>query len=98
METVWGLNMPGAKRGKLLSKLADLIDQNKEELAAIEALDNGNQHHVFLRHTRDSRTLAGKAYMIALHFDIPMCVTTLEYFAGWCDKIHGKTIEVCLHV
>ncbi|KAF8628143.1 hypothetical protein AX14_011265, partial [Amanita brunnescens Koide BX004] len=64
-----------AKRGELLSKLADLIDQNKEELAAIEALDNG------------------KAYMIALHGDIQMCVTTLRYFAGWCDKIHGKTIE-----
>ena len=45
METVWGLNTPGAKRGELLLKLADLIEQNKEELAAIEALDNGKQSH-----------------------------------------------------
>jgi aldehyde dehydrogenase (NAD+) len=42
METVWGLNTPGTQRGELLLKLADLIDKNKEELAAIEALDNGN--------------------------------------------------------
>ena len=47
METVWGLNMPGAQRGELMLKLANLIDQNKEELAAIEALDNGKQPLVF---------------------------------------------------
>ena len=32
--------------------------------------------------------------MIALHLDIPMCVSVLKYYAGWADKIHGKTIEV----
>lgn len=41
METVWGLHTPGAQRGELLLKLADLVDKNKEELAALEALDNG---------------------------------------------------------
>lgn len=41
MDTVWGLNTPGAQRGALLMKLADLIDQHKEELAALEALDTG---------------------------------------------------------
>ncbi|KAF8345041.1 NAD-dependent aldehyde dehydrogenase [Amanita rubescens] len=75
METVWGLNTPGPQRGELLLKLANLIDQNKEELAAIEALDNG------------------KSYMMALHGDMPMCVTTFKYFAGWADKIHGQTLE-----
>ena len=47
MVTVWGLNAPGAKRGELLLKLADLIDKNKEELAALEALDNGKKPFVF---------------------------------------------------
>src|SRR5712671_5040117 len=28
-------------RGRLLNKLADLIEKNKEDLAALEALDNG---------------------------------------------------------
>ena len=40
-ETTWGLNAPGAQRAELLNKLGDLMVQHKEELAAIEALDNG---------------------------------------------------------
>lgn len=40
-DTVWGLHTPGAVRGKLLMRFADLLEANKEELAAIEALDNG---------------------------------------------------------
>jgi len=40
-ETVWGENVPGHARGKILMKLADLIEQNADELAAIESLDNG---------------------------------------------------------
>ncbi len=39
---------------------------------------------------------AGKTYMIALYVDIKMCIDTLKYFAGWADKIHGKTMEVCI--
>lgn len=37
----WGLSVPGAQRGKLLGKLADLIEAHQGELAALEALDNG---------------------------------------------------------
>src|SRR5262245_26222888 len=33
--------MSGAERGRLLHKLADLIEKNQEELAALESLDNG---------------------------------------------------------
>ncbi|KAH8111178.1 NAD-dependent aldehyde dehydrogenase [Phellopilus nigrolimitatus] len=40
-DTVWGLNMPGHERGKCLMKLAQLMDECHDELAAIEALDNG---------------------------------------------------------
>ena len=40
-ETSWGLKVPGARRGELLNKLADLIEQHADELAALEALDNG---------------------------------------------------------
>ncbi|KAJ8693843.1 hypothetical protein PTI98_008796 [Pleurotus ostreatus] len=40
-DTTWGLNASGAARAALLRKLADLMDFHKEELAAIEALDNG---------------------------------------------------------
>ncbi|KAK7450128.1 hypothetical protein VKT23_013010 [Stygiomarasmius scandens] len=40
-KTTWGLHMPGSERGKLLVKLADLMEQHKDELAALETLDVG---------------------------------------------------------
>ncbi|KAI6100130.1 aldehyde dehydrogenase [Pisolithus sp. B1] len=40
-ETTWGLNCPGSKRGRLLSKLASLMEEHTDELAALETLDNG---------------------------------------------------------
>jgi len=40
-ETAWGLKVPGHQRGRLLLKLAELIEKNAEELGALEALDNG---------------------------------------------------------
>ena len=40
-KTSWGLNASGTRRGDLLWKLGNLMDQNKDELAALEALDNG---------------------------------------------------------
>src|SRR5438552_6828462 len=36
--------MSGAERGVLLNKLADAIEKNKEELAALEVLDNGKPY------------------------------------------------------
>jgi len=46
-DTVWGLNVPGSLRSKLLHKLADTMEKYKEELAALEALDNGDTQRVF---------------------------------------------------
>lgn len=40
-ETVWGLNCPGNRRGLLLWKLAELLQRDFEEIAAIEALNTG---------------------------------------------------------
>ncbi|KAI0059883.1 aldehyde dehydrogenase [Artomyces pyxidatus] len=40
-EKSWGLNVPGAERGRLLNRLADLMEKHFDELAALEALDNG---------------------------------------------------------
>jgi aldehyde dehydrogenase (NAD(P)+) len=36
----WKL-LPGTDRGRLMSKLADLIEERKELLASIDAWDNG---------------------------------------------------------
>lgn len=40
--------MSAAERGRLLNKLADLIEKNQEELAALESLDNGKPYSVAL--------------------------------------------------
>src|SRR5258708_1222378 len=38
--------MPGSERGRLLNRLADLIEKNADELATLESLDNGKPKHV----------------------------------------------------
>jgi aldehyde dehydrogenase (NAD+) len=68
--------MNAAERGRLLHRLADLVEKNQEELAALEALDNG------------------KPYRDALTADLPLTIKCYRYYAGWADKIHGKTIPV----
>jgi aldehyde dehydrogenase (NAD+) len=68
--------MSAAERGRLLYKLADLIERDKEELAALESLDNG------------------KPYRDAFAIDLPLTIKCYRYYAGWADKIQGKTIPI----
>jgi aldehyde dehydrogenase (NAD+) len=68
--------MNARERGRLLNKLADLIEKNIDELAALETLDNGKP-------IRDSRNA-----------DLPLTIDCYRYYAGWADKIEGKTIPV----
>jgi aldehyde dehydrogenase (NAD+) len=62
-------------RGRLMFKLADLIDKEAEELAAFESLNCGKT-------IKDARG------------DIQGVVATLRYYAGWADKIEGRTVPV----
>jgi aldehyde dehydrogenase (NAD+) len=68
--------MNARERGKVLYRLADLIERNLGELAALETLDNGKP-------INDSRTA-----------DLPLAVDCYRYYAGWADKLEGKTIPV----
>jgi aldehyde dehydrogenase (NAD+) len=63
-------------RGRMLNKLADLIETHADELAALEALDNG------------------KPLSVAKAADLPLVIKCYRYYAGWADKIHGKTIPI----
>lgn len=47
-QSSWGLKAPGYDRGRMLSKLADIIEANADELAALEALDAGQSHSTSL--------------------------------------------------
>ena len=40
-KTTWGTKVTAAERAKLMFKLADLVEKNAEELAALEALNAG---------------------------------------------------------
>ncbi len=68
--------MSASERGRLMFKLADLIEANKEELARLETLDNG------------------KPLNDSLNADLPLTIACYRYYAGWADKIQGKTIPI----
>jgi aldehyde dehydrogenase (NAD+) len=68
--------MSAAERGRLLNKLADLIETHIDELARLESLDNG------------------KPYQVALAADLPLTIACYRYYAGWADKLQGKTIPI----
>lgn len=66
--------MNGVERGRLLYRLAELIDRDREQLAMLETLNLG-------------RPLQEPTIL-----DLPMAIDTVRYFAGWADKIEGRTI------
>ena len=68
--------MPASKRGRLLHRLADLIEMHGDELASLESLDNG------------------KPVSVAKAVDVAATVACYRYFAGWADKVQGKTIPI----
>jgi aldehyde dehydrogenase (NAD+) len=67
--------MDAADRGRLLFKLADLVEKEAAELAALESLNSGKT-------ISDSQG------------DMTGVVNTLRYYAGWADKIEGRTVPV----
>jgi aldehyde dehydrogenase (NAD+) len=67
--------MDAADRGRLLFKLADLVEGHARELAELESLN------------------CGKTINDSIG-DMQGVVNTLRYYAGWADKIEGKTVPV----
>lgn len=65
--------MDASARGRLLNKLAELVERDQKYLAELETLDNG------------------KPLPMAM-YDIHAAIGAFKYYAGWADKIHGKTI------
>ncbi len=68
--------MSASERGKIMNRLADLMEKNADELATLESVDNGKPRH------------------IARAADLPLSIACYRYYAGWADKIQGKTIPV----
>ncbi|XP_054625573.1 aldehyde dehydrogenase family 1 member A3-like [Dunckerocampus dactyliophorus] len=68
--------MDASSRGRLLHKLADLMERDRLLLATLETMDTG------------------KPFLQAFLVDLDGSIRTLRYFAGWADKIHGKSLPV----
>ncbi|AWP02062.1 putative aldehyde dehydrogenase family 1 member A3 [Scophthalmus maximus] len=68
--------MDASSRGRLLHKLADLIERDRLLLATLETLDTG------------------KPFLQSFFIDMDGSIKTLRYYAGWTDKIHGKSLPV----
>ena len=72
-EGAWS-KMTGVERGRLIYRLAELMERDKERLAMLETLN------------------LGRPLMEPTILDLPMAIDTMRYFAGWADKIEGRTI------
>uniref|UniRef100_A0A4W3ISR2 Aldehyde dehydrogenase 1 family member A1 n=1 Tax=Callorhinchus milii TaxID=7868 RepID=A0A4W3ISR2_CALMI len=68
--------MDASERGKLLNKLADLMERDRVLLSTIESIDSG------------------KLFLHAYFVDLDGSIKTLRYYAGWADKIQGRSIPV----
>ncbi|XP_047437278.1 aldehyde dehydrogenase family 1 member A3 [Mugil cephalus] len=68
--------MDTSSRGRLLNKLADLMERDRLLLATLETLDTG------------------KPFLQSFFIDLEGSIRTLRYYAGWADKIHGKSLPV----
>ncbi|KAG5885893.1 hypothetical protein JTB14_019152 [Gonioctena quinquepunctata] len=68
--------MDASERGRLLYKLADLVERDAAYIASLEVLDNG------------------KPYTYAYGVDVLGSAKALRYYAGWADKLQGKTIPM----
>lgn len=70
------------------------MEKHQAELAAIEALDNGEPIAQVLVVVVTDRLFAGKTFTWAYGTDVDFAIQVFKYFAGWADKITGQTIEV----
>uniref|UniRef100_A0AAQ5X1X7 Aldehyde dehydrogenase domain-containing protein n=1 Tax=Amphiprion ocellaris TaxID=80972 RepID=A0AAQ5X1X7_AMPOC len=68
--------MDSSSRGRLLHRLADLLERDRLLLATLETLDTG------------------KPFLQSFFVDLEGSIKTLRYYAGWADKIHGKSMPI----
>jgi aldehyde dehydrogenase (NAD+) len=72
--------MDASERGRLLNKLADLMERDAEYLEELEAMDNGKP--------------LGREGQYGAKADVAIAIKMYRYVAGWADKIQGKTIPI----
>lgn len=79
----------------MINKLADLIEQHADEFAALETLNVGRLRFIYsMQWWPLIAVFPGKVFSKVQWVDVGGTVACLRYYAGWADKITGKTIEV----
>ncbi|XP_075243851.1 retinaldehyde dehydrogenase 3-like [Convolutriloba macropyga] len=63
------------ERGRIMNKVADIIERDAAKIASVEVLDNG------------------KPFQSAL-VDMNNGIDWFRYYAGFCDKIEGRTLAM----
>lgn len=72
--------MDASGRRDLMLKFCDLMERDREYLEELEGMDNGKP--------------LGREGQYGTAFDVTLCIKLYRYFAGWADKIQGKTIPI----
>jgi acyl-CoA reductase-like NAD-dependent aldehyde dehydrogenase len=75
-KTTWGLNVPGSVRGKLLNKLADLLEENPEQFSALESIDAGKRFVLRIYLDRAYHTTRHSILRVQRKIDCLMCRRT----------------------
>lgn len=89
-------DISGTERGGYMFKLAGLLEEHKETLATIETWDNGKilpKTEILDIEIVDAIEWLGKPYQVALNSDLAETISTIKYYAGYADKIHGQVID-----
>ncbi|XP_029000883.1 aldehyde dehydrogenase family 1 member A3 [Betta splendens] len=68
--------MESSGRGRLLYRLADLMERDRLLLATLETLDTG------------------KPFLQSFFIDLEGSIKTLRYYAGWADKVQGRSLAI----
>lgn len=72
--------LQGFQSRDLILELATLIERDSEFLEALESLDNGKP--------------LGREGQYGTSADVSLTIKCFRYYAGWADKLQGKTIPV----
>jgi aldehyde dehydrogenase (NAD+) len=89
----WGKNVSGFERSRLINKLADLMERDKQILAELECLNNGKPVTIARCVSNLIPKVRLSLFLLSRDSDIGDSIGCLRYYAGWADKIVG---EVCI--
>mmetsp|Transcript_60666 Transcript_60666/g.148803 ORF Transcript_60666/g.148803 Transcript_60666/m.148803 type:complete len:494 (-) Transcript_60666:11-1492(-) len=73
-------SMDGTTRRDILNKIADLVERDSDYLSELESLDNGKP--------------IGSQGQYGSKVDIGLVMKHFRFYAGWADKLAGKTVPV----